>query len=160
FEKNIDQLNVTFFTLGKIVWQYLKEKNFDQLEVEAKWKLFSETIQYLEKPKYFVLEKSGRLIFSLLPIGKIFQEFDDPIKAIDWFADKTTREQFLYDEKKDFLQNVNTRLKNSENYVFKSTEKLNELEHDRHYQLWADLIMANLHTIKQGQDKVLLNSFY
>ena len=160
FDKNIHQLNVTFFTFGKMVWQYLKEKNFDQLEIEAKWKLFNETIQYLERPKYYGVERSGRLIFSLLPFGKALQEFDDPIKAIDWFADKTTREQFLYDEKKEFLQNVSTRLKNCENYVLKNREKLNELGQDHHYQLWADLIMANLHAIKQGQEKIALTSFY
>ncbi len=160
FEKNIHQLNATFFTLGKIPWQYLKERNFDQPEAESKWKLFTETIQYLEKPKYYVVEKSGSLIFSLLPTGKILQEFDDPIKAINFFADKKTRDQSLDKEKNEFLHKLKTSLKSNENYVLKNKQKLAELEQDHHYQLWADLIMANLQSLKQGQGKIILNSFY
>ncbi len=160
FETNIDQLNVAFFTLGKIVWQHLNQKNFNQLDEDGKWRLFSETIQYLEKPKYYLFEKNGRLIFSLLPTEKILQESSDPIQAINSFAVKTLRDQYFYDEKKEFLNQINTRLKNNESYVLKNRQKLIELEQDRHYQLWADLIMANLHSIKQGQEEVVLNSFY
>jgi predicted ribosome quality control (RQC) complex YloA/Tae2 family protein len=160
FVVNVHQLKSTFFTLGKVVFDYLKEKNFDQLDENGKWKLFNDAIQYLEKPNYYIVEKNGELIFSLLPIGKTIREFDDPVIAINSFADKTIRDESFYEEKKEFLQNINVRLKNSESYVLKNKKKLEELEQDYHYQLWADLIMANLHAIKQGQEKISLNSFY
>ncbi|MBI3482445.1 MAG: NFACT family protein [Bacteroidetes bacterium] len=160
FINNVHRFNAVFFTFGKVVFDYLKERNFDHLDEEIKWQLFATTIQYLEKPKYHIVERNGRLIFSLLPVGKILQEFDDPIPAINAFTDKIFRDQFLYNEKREFLHDLSTRLKNSENYVLKNKQKIEELEQDHHYQLWADLIMANLHSIKQGQEKITLNSFY
>lgn len=160
FSKNIDYLNSTYFTFGKIVFEYLKEKGFEAMDAEGKWTLFNTTVQELQSPKYFVIDKDGRLILSLLPIGKIIQQLDDPIESINAFADKTFRDQYFYEEKKVFLQELHTRLKNAEAYVSKNKGKLTELERDKHYQLWADLIMANLHMIKQGSEKVSLTSFY
>ena len=160
FHKNLHRLNTVFFTFGKVVFEYLKEEGLDHLDEEGKWKLLSETIQHLEKPKYYIIERSGSLIFSLLPTGKILEEFDDPVMAINFFAGKKIRDQFFYDEKSEFLHELNARLKSNENYVLKNKQKLFELGQDHHYQLWADLIMANLQSIKQGQGKISLNSFY
>jgi len=160
FEQNIHLLNSTFFTLGKVVFDYWKEKGFDQSDQDGKWQIFHETILYLEKPKYYIIERNGRLIFSLHPFGKIVEEHLDPILAISSFADRTIRDQALFLEKRDALSELQVRLKNSEAYVSKGKAKLIELEHDQHYQLWADLIMANLHSIKQGVEKISLTDFY
>lgn len=160
FSKNIDRLNSTYFTFGKVVFEYLKAKGFEALDVESKWVLFSDTIRELRSPKYFIIDNGGRLILSLLPVGKIIQRLEDPIEAINAFADKTSRDQYFYEEKKAFLQELHTRLKNAQAYVSKNKAKLAELEKDKNYQLWADLIMANLHVIKQGKEKVSLTSFY
>ncbi|MDZ7646355.1 MAG: NFACT family protein [Cytophagales bacterium] len=40
------------------------------------------------------------------------------------------------------------------------SQKLDELVNDRHYQIWGDLIMAHMHQIKIGTEKVVLESFY
>jgi predicted ribosome quality control (RQC) complex YloA/Tae2 family protein len=160
FLRNVQQLQSTYFIFGKVVFDYLKEKGFETFDDEGRWKLFSKTLQDLDKPKYYLTEKSGRLMLSLLPIGKINQEFDNPIIALDTFCDKTIRDQFFLSEKREVLTDIQTRLKNSQAYISKNKQKLIELEQDRHYQLWADLIMANLHVIKQGQEKISLISFY
>ncbi|GHN00954.1 hypothetical protein WSM22_24430 [Cytophagales bacterium WSM2-2] len=160
FFRNINNLPATFFTLGKVVFEYLHEQNFEQLDPEAKWQLFNQTIQMLEKPVYYITELRGRLIFSLLPMGKIIHKHSDPIQAINAFAGQTLRDKVFLNEKREALSYLQTRLKNNEAYVSKSSQKLKELEQDHHYQLWADLIMANLHTLAQGQEKISLESFY
>jgi predicted ribosome quality control (RQC) complex YloA/Tae2 family protein len=160
FTRSIGQLNSIYFTFGKVVFEYLKEKGFEAKDVGGKWQLFTTTVRELENPKYFITELNGKLILSLLPFGKVIQELTDPIEAVNAFADKIFRDQFFYEEKKTFLQELHTRLKNAEAYVSKNKKKLAELEADHHYQLWGDLIMANLHAIKQGTEKISLTSFY
>ncbi|HTH57976.1 MAG TPA: NFACT RNA binding domain-containing protein [Cyclobacteriaceae bacterium] len=160
FLKNTDRLSSIYFTFGKAVFDYLKEQGFDSFDDTRKWRVIQETLLLLEKPSYYLVEGSGRFIFTLLPAGKIIQKLDDPVTAITAFYDKTTRDQILLIEKKETVASIQTRLKNSQAYVLKNKQKLADLEQDHHYQLWGDLIMANLHTIKQGQEKIALTSFY
>ncbi|MGC4020768.1 MAG: NFACT RNA binding domain-containing protein [Cyclobacteriaceae bacterium] len=160
FSRNIDHLNATYFTFGKVVFEYLKERNFNSLSDETKWKLFVETIELLKTPKFYVAEKSDRLILSLLPVGKSEREFDEPMLALNFFVEKNVRDEVFYSEKRTALNFVDTQLKNVKNYIEKNSRKLNEIQQDQHYQLWADLIMANLHLIKTGDEKVSLTSFY
>ena len=42
----------------------------------------------------------------------------------------------------------------------KSESKLHELENDNNYKVWADLLMANLHAIPAGTERVTLPDFY
>src|SRR5690606_29765062 len=50
--------------------------------------------------------------------------------------------------------------RSSENYIEKNRAKLSEIKDNHNYKTWADLIMANLHAIKQGEEKVQLPDFY
>ena len=73
FLNNITSLSQTYFTLGKPVWEYLTQKDFQDAGIEEKWNLFEETLQHLNKPQYYILEKENKLILSLLPYGKIIK---------------------------------------------------------------------------------------
>ncbi|HEV8514340.1 MAG TPA: NFACT RNA binding domain-containing protein [Cyclobacteriaceae bacterium] len=160
FFKNISSLSSTYFTFGKTVWDYLLERNFGQLDNDSQWRLFEQTLQLLEGPKYYLIEQKGKLTFSLLPLGKILQEFSDPIRALNEFSDRLIRDQVFFQEKASALHQLRVRLKGSEGYLKKNGLKLNELTNDHHYQLWADLLMANLHNVKTGLEKVSFPSFY
>ena len=161
FIRNISNLKSLYFTFGKHVWDFLEERSFNQLDIETKWKLIHEVLNLLEKPKYYLIEKKGQLIFSLLPFGKIENHLDDDaIKAINTFADQSLYNQIFYSEKAETLRALRDKLESSESYVTKNKKKLEELHRDNHYQLWGDLIMANMHVMKQGLDKISLNSFY
>lgn len=160
FEKNISRLRPVYFTLGSVVFDFLEEQNFDLLSSDEKWGVFNKTIERLKQPAYFVTEYGERLILSLLPLGKISKEFADPITALNFFADKTVRDHAFYTEKRQAISKLEAQLKNSKNYLDKNKRKLQEIENDHHYQLWADLLMANLHFVKQGKDEVVLNNFY
>jgi predicted ribosome quality control (RQC) complex YloA/Tae2 family protein len=160
FIKNTSSLVSVYFTFGKIVWAYLEEKNFNRLEKENEWPLFAETLQQLERPKYYIIALKGRLVFSLLPLGNIIKEFSDPITAINEFSDRLIRDQAFDQEKNSLLHQLQTKIDGSESYLKKNAQKLSELINDHHYQLWGDLMMAHLTTIKTGLDKILLPSFY
>ena len=160
FIRHNSSLNKVYFTFGKRVWDYLDEKRISQLAIQDQWLLFEETLRLLEKPKYYLIERKGKLVFSLLPLGDVSMKFSDPILAINEFSDRLVRDQVFYVEKSNVLHQLHAKLKGSESYFRKSTQKLNELINDHHYQHWGDLIMANLNNIKTGMDNIFLPSFY
>lgn len=160
FLNNTSPLNTVYFTFGKLVWDYLEEKNFSQLENRNQWLLFKQTLQQLARPTYYLIERRGKLIFSLLPFANIITEFSDPILAVSEFSDRLIRDQVFYFEKSTTLHQLHAKLKGSESYLKKNSQKLSELINDDHYQLWGDLIMANMNSIKAGLEKISLPSFY
>jgi len=153
-------LSSTYFTLGKVVWDYLEEKGFKPLERHAQWRLFEQTLQLLEKPKYYLIERKGKLIFSLLPFSDKTEEFSDPITAVNEFSERQVHTDVFQREKNEITNRLHIKLKGSNSYLKKNGQKLNELINDHHYELWADLIMANLNSIKTGQEKASIPSFY
>jgi predicted ribosome quality control (RQC) complex YloA/Tae2 family protein len=160
FLKNISSLRSTYFTFGKIVWNYLEERDFSRSEPEVQWQLFQQTLQMLEKPKYYLIEKHRKLALSLIPIGEIIKECFQPIEALNEFNEQLTYGQAFTQEKGRVLHQLHTKLKGNENYVSKNLQKLSELINDHHYQLWGDLIMANLNKVTMGVEKIQLPSFY
>jgi predicted ribosome quality control (RQC) complex YloA/Tae2 family protein len=160
FLKNVSSISSVYFTFGKIVWDYLEERNFSQLGKDNQWEIFEQTLQLLENPKYYLVDRKGKLVLSLLPLGNIIKEFSDPITAINEFSNRLIRDQVFFQEKSNTLHQLQTKLKGSESYLKKNTQKLSELVNDHHYQLWADLLMANLNNVKTGQEKISLQSFY
>ena len=160
FEKQVTNLPQTYFTLGKPVWEYLDQKNFSSSGDETKWLLLQETIQQLNEPHFFILEKENKLILSLLPGGKIICQFTDPIKAINEFFQQYTQSHAFYSEKSSALRPLREQQKSALSYISKNQLKLQELLNDQHYQAWGDLVMANLHRIKTGEEKVLVENFY
>lgn len=160
FLNQLPNLHQVYNIIGKPVWEYLDQKDFQIAYVEQKWLLFQETIQQLNQPQYCIIEKENKVVFSLLPIGKIKEEFNDPIKAINEFFQQHTQSHAFYSEKSAALRPLRELEKNAISYVYKSKSKLQELLNDQHYQAWGDLIMANLHKIKTGEVKVIVEDFY
>ncbi len=160
FYKNDSSLRSVYFTFGKSAWEYLEEKNFDSLQKETQWLLLEQTLGLLLEPTYYLIESKGKLIFSLLPFGKIIKEFHDPIIAINEFSDRLIGNHVFDKEKSGLLRHLAARLKSNNSYLEKNSLKLSELANDHRYQLWADLLMANLNAIKAGQENVFFPSFY
>jgi predicted ribosome quality control (RQC) complex YloA/Tae2 family protein len=160
FINHLTNLNQTYFTLGRPVWEYLSLKGFQSADTETKWSLFQETIQLINNPHYYILEKENKLIFSLLPYGKIREQFVDPLMAINEFFHLYTQSHAFYCEKSSALRPLREQDKSATSYISKSQSKLKELLNDQHYQAWGDLVMANLHRIKTGEVNVIAENFY
>jgi predicted ribosome quality control (RQC) complex YloA/Tae2 family protein len=160
FEQNINNLPKTYFTFGKVFWQYWRAQGFDKLSATEQWPEFNKLLALLEKPTYYLVEKEGAIIFSLFPQETIFHSFPEPIQAINEFFLKSSISNTLHSEKTIRLKHIQDQLKGSKNYILKNQQKLDELVNDRHYQIWGDLIMAHMHQIKIGTEKIVLESFY
>ncbi len=160
FLNKIGNLSQVYFTFGKEVNKYLEEKFQDQKTNEGKWNVFLETLKELENPKFYIQKKDDKLNLSLLPTGKTEATFINPIEAINEYFYKHTTSQTFLTEKAKALRELKEQLKGRVNYLNKSQQKIDELQNDQHYQLWADLIMANMHLIMQGTEMIQLENFY
>jgi predicted ribosome quality control (RQC) complex YloA/Tae2 family protein len=161
FLANHQKLNEHYFTFGKEVWRYLNEQGFETSDKEHQWRMIQQTLDVLNKPVgFYILEHENKLTFSLLPYETIVKKFDNPMEAINDFFYRYTIGNSFRDEKTILLKQLNDQLSASLSYVFKNKQKLTEIENDHRYKAWGDLLMANLHIIKSGDEKVIVDNFY
>ncbi len=160
FELHRDKLQSYYFTFGKLVWKYLDDNGFQNATSDQQYQSIQTLRSDFEKPNYFITEINNKLYLSLMPLGNIIKEFSDPLKAINDFFLSYTHHQALSKEKLAALSALKSKLHSGVLYCRKTSDKLHELETNNNYKTWADLIMANLHAIKSGTEKVLLQDFY
>ena len=160
FLQNQSNLQSVYLTFGKPVWNYLNEHHFDELDRENKWRLLQDTRNCLEKPDYFLLEKEGAFVFSLLPSDNTVKTFTEPMEAINEFFIRRVSTAAFQKEKLHLLTHVQGKLKQGKSFLDKTRQKLLALEGDVHYQQWADLIMANLNKIHPGLENIEVENFY
>ncbi|HCZ35575.1 MAG TPA: hypothetical protein DHV26_06560 [Cytophagales bacterium] len=157
FRAQQSNLPTYYFTFGKLVWEYWTTIKKDDKNL---WLAFQELVQELEIPRYYVIEKSDKLHLSLVPVGNILNQFDNPIETLNsFFLQYVYRETFTAQKLKQ-VKALHDQIKAGQNYIQKNEHKLTELQHDTHYQLWGDLLMANLHALTNGISQTTLTSFY
>lgn len=149
-----------YFTFGKLVWQYLDLNGFQVVSPEEQFKRIQQVVHALENPAYYIVEQKGVPHLSLLPYPGSKALGKDPIHATNTFFFSFTQESALIREKQQAIARLRTKLVSSQNYYEKNFQKLAEIENDTNYKVWADILMANMHELKQGQEKVVLKNFY
>lgn len=149
-----------YFTFGKLVWKYLRVNHFDDLSIEEQWKAIQAVLHQLNQPKYSIRELNGKIFFSLLDFGSIIKQFEDPVEAINNFFIFYTQQAVFSREKMLIVSELKSRLQSTENYIAKTQMKLQQLEKENNYKVWADLLMANLHTVPAGAEYANLPDFY
>lgn len=159
FKEQQTNLSAYYFTFGKLVWQYWDDK-IKGLPDKDLWPAFQQLIQELESPKYYLIEHLNKLHLSLVPTGNVLKEFDNPEAALNSFFIQYVHQQAFNSQKDKQLKTLRDQIKAGQNYIQKNKQKLTELQHDKHYQLWGDLLMANLHHLTSGITHTTLTSFY
>jgi predicted ribosome quality control (RQC) complex YloA/Tae2 family protein len=152
--------NKTFFTLGKITYKYLQEQNYEALGREEKYNLIRDTINYLEKPGYYITRLEDKVILSLFRIGEIISAHQSAIEALNHFYQAHYKYNHLAKLKHEILQKINSNIRVSQIFISKSSEHIKDLESGIPVEEVANIIMANLHAIPGGSEKVILFDFY
>lgn len=160
FEQHLNDLPALYYTFGKPVWNFLERNNFSEKSDVEKWQAIQDLLSYLKNPMFYIAETDGKLLLSVFPDGIIIKKLKEPIAAINEFFLTYTRSAAFIQEKSEALSKLKSRLQGSLSYLVKANKKLKELQEDAHYKQWADLLMANLHLIKPGQEKISLPDFY
>ncbi|GAA4398940.1 NFACT family protein [Nibrella viscosa] len=165
-----------FPTFGKVVNGYLAErigdkegKEIGEAEKEAegreKWAVLQEVLAQLERPRYYLTRIEHRPALSLLPVGEIRREFDEPLEAANRFYIAYNGQNTFEREKGEVLRLFDKRLKRAQAYIDTNLERLiNRDENSRNEQI-ANILMANLHQIPEppgarSPESVTLHDFY
>lgn len=149
-----------YFTFGKRVWQYLDTQEFSQQAPPDQWQSVLSVRQLLEKPTFNITLVNELPVLTLLPAENVLYTSTDPLKAANEFYARYTQTLALRQERSTALSALRTKLQAGEGYHAKNSEKLAELTNDNNYRIWADLLMANLHAITPGTERVVLDNFY
>jgi predicted ribosome quality control (RQC) complex YloA/Tae2 family protein len=153
-------LQKTFFTLGKIAGKYLNEKGYERLSPEEKYQLIQNTLAYLLNPEYFITRVEGKVILSLFRTGEVISVHQSAAEALNHFYQAHYRYNHLEKLRGEILTKINSRIRSSEIFVSKSSERIRELESGIPSEEIANIIMANLHAIPAGSEKITLFDFY
>lgn len=154
------RLQEVYFTFGKEIWNWLDDKGFAELDIDERWIHIEKVLKQLTNPDYYIVEFKGKLIFSLLPFGKIIKQIKEPLEAVTEFFSLYAISNAFNSEKFQALKQLHTQQNSCVNFISKNQQKLDELTNDTHYQVWADLIMANMSSIKLGVEFATVDNFY
>jgi len=154
-------LKKCFPTFGKVITAELEKHHFSQLNLDQQWEKLQELLDYLEQPSYYVSEVNGnKPQLTLFESEKIIVEADSPIEAGNAFFYHFSKIYFTKREKEKVLRWIQNKVKRSDNYIAKSSKRLQLLEHGSRFEEVANIIMANLHQIDQNAEEVELFDFY
>jgi predicted ribosome quality control (RQC) complex YloA/Tae2 family protein len=158
--QNESNLKKAFYTLNSEAWTFLESQEFNTSDSKAKWNLLKNLKNQLEKGEFFIIRKDSTLKLLLFPNGEIIKQMQSAIQALNEFFLMRMQTHALDSEKLRAMSLLREKEKQAESYIAKNQPLLNGLLHDAHYQLWGDLIMANLHQINKGAESVSLENYH
>jgi hypothetical protein len=142
-----------FPTFGKVVNA--------QLEIgKSTWDDIQKIVEQLKNPRYYLVRWEHQLHLSLLPVGEIIQEFEQPIESMNAFYIAYNKVNTLDDEKVEVLRKLTKEKKQTEAYLQNSYQRMESLESDVKNEEIGHILMANLHQIVERTEQVELFDFY
>ncbi|MCF0062281.1 NFACT RNA binding domain-containing protein [Dyadobacter chenwenxiniae] len=160
FVQNKERFEALFPTFGKLVNAYLVEKIRDLNNASEKWGIIQQTLIKLDTPPYYLTKIELVPALSLLPVGEIITEYNDPIEALNGFYLAYIRLSGIDKEKAEIIRMLRKRLTQTDHYLENTFKKLVELEEATKNDEIGNIIMANLHAIPERTEKIELFDFY
>ncbi|MEJ7644338.1 MAG: NFACT RNA binding domain-containing protein [Chryseolinea sp.] len=160
FLANHAEAKKLFFTFGKVLWHYLANLRFFEMSSDLQWNMIQELFQDLEKPSYFITVIEGTLHFSLVRCGQIRNEYNNPLAALNEFYQSYVQSDVLAREHSVLLNAAKKDVLSLQTFHEKAQQRIKTLQSENSYKVWADLIMANMHLIIPGQERIVLPDFY
>lgn len=158
---NAKDMQRHFFTFGREVWMYLDERGFKDLSPPRQWEMLHNLRDILESPdRYYHAEFRSKLMFTLFPLGTTVATFKDPLEAATSFVSVYSSGHAFYMERGGLIGQLESAIRKTQQYLTRIDAHLNDLLGDKHFQVWADLLMANLKKVKEGEHMVTLENFY
>jgi predicted ribosome quality control (RQC) complex YloA/Tae2 family protein len=149
-----------FPTFGKQINAYLKSQLDSTTEPEARWKIIQALLHQLDLGIFYIVQHEHATVLSLLPLGEVKASYTDPVEAMNAFYYAFIRLTGIEREKSEIVRILNKRLRQTENYLENTFNKLVELENAVRNDELANIIMANLHQIPARTEWVELYDFY
>lgn len=144
-----------FFTFGKDLSEAL-ETGSEGLTLPGKWEKLQAFLACLEQPEFYI-DRSG-----LVPKLSLLQgeQQPDAITAINNFTSQYQRVTTTDRLKSDLTHQLLKDISRTRSYITTTKNKLEELVSGVKNEEIGNILMANLHRIKEGSTEVELENFY
>jgi predicted ribosome quality control (RQC) complex YloA/Tae2 family protein len=150
----------SFPTFGNSVKPWLQENEYEKQTLKEKWELLLQLEKSLDKSSYFICKKGLKPTFSLLETSGCEPLSSDPISAINSFYQHFSKTYYFEVRKAAMLKSLEKTIKQNQNYIAKSDQKLQSLIEGTQPKEIGDIIMANLHAFSTGLTDITLFNFY
>jgi predicted ribosome quality control (RQC) complex YloA/Tae2 family protein len=141
-----NRLQKTYPTFDKTMLKAL-EKFANKSITEVVYGEVQDFLKTIENPTFYIAEQAKELSFTLFKPENILFETQNPLIALNEFQRIFNQTYYFEAEKNEALKGIELKIKQTQNYILKTEEKLWELIGKISYQQTADIIMANLHTL-------------
>ena len=136
--------NIFFPTFGSHIKKWLDDQNFDTQAQTDQWKILVQARDRMSSGNFEVCTNQLKPVFSLIPCGgKILNS--NPLIALNEFYYIYSKEFYLANEKAQVVKLLSKKIKQHQNYLTKSSQKLRDLVEGIHPREIGDVLMANLH---------------
>ncbi len=163
FEETEGNIRTLYPTFGKNVLRYLEQLGISGAnDFTHQWKIIQQAIQQMEQAGFYVYLQNGQpqLLTFTLTQGELLHHDSNAIEAINNFYYEYVKITSLAKQKERAKKQLNKRLKQTQNYLNKTYNKLTELDDSNQNEEAANIIMANLHAIPVRAKSVELFDFY
>ncbi len=161
FYNSSGDLKTLLPTFGRDFEPYFQKHRYDEKPLEVKFEIVSGLLEYLKNPTYYL-----HMDERLYPEISLYRRRDndaviiEPLAALNALYKAYIIDYRQENEKRSIVRQIDERIRKSEAYLSKSMDKLESLQKESGYARIADLIMANLHSIRPHQSEVELIDFY
>lgn len=144
-----------FFTLGKELSEAL-DRATDGLDISGKWEKLGRFLTYLENPRFYI-DSAG-----LVPKLSLLQgeEQPDAISAVNAFVSRYQKVTAVDRLKSDLTGKLIKDIAKTRSYITTTRNKLEELLSGVKNEEIGNILMANLHIVREGSTEVELENFY
>lgn len=160
FLKADSRFEPLFPTFGKLINKHLNALIKEMRLPEERWIIIQDVLKQLENPTFYLTRIELVPVLSLLPLGEITGQYQDPIEALNAYYYAFIRLTGIEKEKGEILRILRKRIAQTDNYLENTFRKLVELEEGTKNDEIANIIMANLHLIPERAESVELYDFY
>ncbi len=154
-------LNKAFPAIGKELKAFLEAKLTGITAIEERFLQAQNLLAELqEKPIYIIRTEDGTPAVRFWPEGEVLLTTYDAIEAANLFTKIAMGFFAIYREKQNILNQLQRKLKQAQKFATNNAIILEELENGIQNDEIANIIMANLHVLKQGVTEATLLDFY
>jgi predicted ribosome quality control (RQC) complex YloA/Tae2 family protein len=147
--------------------------NLSQQEIAKKYPFFpkdafevvsthspKKILEQLEKEVFYICNINGEIQLRFFRKGEELGKYNSPVDALNDFARLYLGKFFFEDKKHRILQSLQQKKTKLEKEIRSKQLKLKKIETQTPYKHIADILMANLHQMQKGENKVRLLNFY
>jgi predicted ribosome quality control (RQC) complex YloA/Tae2 family protein len=119
-----------------------------------------EVLDLMDCAYFAIVQEDDHYLLTLLPSSDAVFSVDNPLLAANAYYKYAVIRQGFERERASLLKSLADQLKKTQAYLAKSYQKLEELAEETSPGQLADIIMANLHQIPLGTERITLYDFY